>query len=245
MASVRIGCSGFNYPDWKESFYPKGLPQRKWFEHYCSIFNTVELNVTFYRLPKESTYEKWHDETPARFVFTLKGSRYITHIKRLSDPEDALERFFNGALRLKRKLRMVLWQLPPSSQADPVRLKRFLQLLRRYSVRNTFEFRHESWITEEIIDLCRKYKAGLCMADSPDFLDELPLTSDHVYIRRHGRQGRYDSCYSRQELKNDAQRIVKYVKSGKNVLVYFNNDAHGYAPQNAQTLTELLAKEKK
>lgn len=240
MATVRIGCSGFNYPDWKENFYPKGLPQRKWLEHYCTVFSTVELNVTFYRLPKDSTFDKWYDETPARFVFTLKGSRYITHIKRLSDPEEPLERFFGGALRLKKKIRMVLWQLPPSFRIDLVRLRHFFQALKHYPVRNAFEFRHSSWITDDVIDLCKQYKACLCMADSPEFLDELPVTSDHVYIRRHGRTGHYDSCYTKQELKKDAQRIRKYVKSGKNVLVYFNNDAYGYAPQNAQTLTELL-----
>lgn len=240
MATVKIGCSGFNYQDWKEIFYPKGLSQKKWLEHYCTVFNTVELNVTFYRLPKDSTFDKWYDETPDRFVFTLKGSRYITHSKRLSDPEKPLERFFSGALRLKKKLRMVLWQLPPSFQVDHERLRHFFQALRRYPAGNTFEFRHQSWITDDVIDLCREHKACLCMADSPGFLDDLPVTSDHVYIRRHGREGRYDSCYTEHELIKDAQRIKEYRKAGKNVLVYFNNDAHGYAPQNAQTLIKLL-----
>jgi uncharacterized protein YecE (DUF72 family) len=240
MADVRIGCSGFNYSHWKEKFYPKGLSQRKWFEYYCTIFRTVELNVTFYRLPKESTFDKWYQETPPHFVFALKGSRYITHVKRLSDPKDSVALFFKGALRLKKKLKAVLWQFPPSFQINRNRLIEFLGLLKKYPVENILEFRHESWIKDDIFELCGAYHAGLCMADSPDFLDELPVTSDCVYIRRHGRGGRYDSCYTKDELKRDAKRIKGYANKGKKVFMYFNNDAFGYAPKNARSLIALL-----
>ena len=240
MAKIRIGCSGFNYRHWQDRFYPAGLAQRKWFEHYCTVFNTVELNVTFYRLPLPSTFDKWHDETPARFAFSLKGSRFITHVKRLKDPAQPLERFFEGATRLKKKLKTVLWQFPPSFRADPERFVHFLEHLKQYPVRHCFEFRHESWLSGEVIDLCRRHKAGLCMADWPEFLDDLPVTSNLVYARRHGTGGRYNSCYTGEELRRDARRIKKWAGSGKDVFLYFNNDAYGYAPRIAQQLMRML-----
>ncbi|MGE5894043.1 MAG: DUF72 domain-containing protein [bacterium] len=239
MAQVRIGCSGFNYPHWKGTFYPEGLPQKQWLSNYCAVFSSVELNVTFYRLPRQSTFEKWYSETPDNFIFALKGSRFITHIKRLIEPNDSLRLFFAGALHLKDKLEIVLWQFPPAFRADIERLKKFIKLLRKYPVRNTLEFRNETWISEEVIDLCGKQNISLCMADWPAFLENLPVTSDFVYIRRHGAGG-HDACYSRAELKKDAQRIKQFVKQGKDVYIYFNNDAFGYAPANAKELASLL-----
>src|SRR5574340_1776394 len=136
MPEILIGCSGFNYPHWKGNFYPEHLPQKKWLEYYCTVFKTVELNVTFYRLPAVAIFEKWRAETPPDFGFSLKGSRYITHIKRLLEPEQPLERFFERALRLKEKLKVVLWQFPPGFKIDLERLGRFLELLENYPVRN-------------------------------------------------------------------------------------------------------------
>ena len=240
MSELRIGCSGFHYREWKGDFYPDGLPQKKWLEYYCTVFKTVELNVTFYRLPLVTTFEKWHAETPPDFAFSLKGSRFITHIKRLLDPEEPLDLFFERALRLKEKLKVVLWQFSPDFKIDPERLIRFLKLLGNYPARNTLEFRNESWMTKKIIDLCSDRKVGLCMADWPAFLDDLPVTSDFVYIRRHGEGGNYATNYATTALKKDARRIKNYVKNGKDVFVYFNNDFHGYAPRNARELTEML-----
>ena len=242
MPELKIGCSGFNYGGWKGNFYPPDLPQKKWLDFYCKIFNTVELNVTFYRLPLASTFSKWHNETPSDFVFSIKGSRFITHIKRLLDPQEPLEIFFERALNLKEKLRVVLWQFSPSFKINIERLKFFLKLLKKYPVKNTLEFRHESWITEEVIDLCRKHNISLCTADWPEFIDELPVTSDFVYIRRHGKGGSYATCYSKAELKKDAKRIRNYLKNDKDVFIYFNNDAFGYAPKNAKELMEMLKK---
>ena len=242
MPELKIGCSGFNYGGWKGNFYPSDLPQKKWLDFYCKIFNTVELNVTFYRLPLASTFSKWHNETPSDFVFSIKGSRFITHIKRLLDPQVPLEIFFERALNLKEKLRVVLWQFSPSFKINIERLKFFLKLLKKYPVKNTLEFRHESWITEEIIDLCRKHNISLCTADWPEFIDELPVTSDFVYIRRHGKGGSYATCYSKAELKKDAKKIKNYLKDNKDVFIYFNNDAYGYAPKNAKELMEMLKK---
>lgn len=242
MPELKIGCSGFNYGGWKGNFYPPDLPQKKWLDFYCKIFNTVELNVTFYRLPLASTFSKWHNETPSDFVFSIKGSRFITHIKRLSDPQEPLEIFSERALNLKEKLRVVLWQFSPSFKINIERLKFFLKLLKKYPVKNTLEFRHESWITEEVIDLCRKHNISLCTADWPEFIDELPVTSDFVYTRRHGKGGSYATCYSKAELKKDAKKIKNYLKDNKDVFIYFNNDAYGYAPKNAKELMEMLKK---
>jgi uncharacterized protein YecE (DUF72 family) len=240
MAELRIGCSGFNYSHWRGRFYPQGLPQKRWFRHYCTVFSSVELNVTFYRLPLPATFDKWHRETPEDFVFSLKGSRFITHVRRLIDPRDPVERFFDAASHMKEKVRVVLWQFPPQFVLNTARLKSFLRLLKDYPVRNTLEFRHESWISPEVSDLCRKYSTGLCMADWPVFNDDLPVTSDFVYIRRHGKAGGYNTCYDRADLKRDARRIRGHLKAGRDVYVYFNNDASGYAPQNARELMEML-----
>lgn len=240
MPEIRIGCSGFNYRDWKENFYLPDLPQKKWLEYYCAVFNTVELNVTFYRLPLAKTFDKWHNETPEDFVFSLKGSRFITHIKRLLEPEESLELFFERALRLKEKLKVVLWQFSPGFKIDIERLQNFIKLLKKYHLRNTFEFRHESWITEKVIDLCKEHNVSICMADWPEFIDDLPVTSDFVYIRRHGKKGSYATCYSKAELKADAKRIKNYLEDGMDVFIYFNNDYHGYAPRNAKELIGIV-----
>jgi uncharacterized protein YecE (DUF72 family) len=240
MAELNIGCSGFNYPHWRGAFYPEGLPQRRWLSHYASVFASVELNVTFYRLPSASTFEKWRLETPPDFMFSIKGSRFITHVKRLRDPEEPLERFFVAALELREKLGAVLWQLPPGFRADSQRLERFLKLLDGYPVRNTLEFREESWLGDETVSLCREHNVALCMADCPQFLIEAPLSADFVYIRRHGRSGDYAANYDQGELAADAGRIRGYLAGGRDVFIYFNNDAMGYAPKNAWELKGML-----
>ncbi|UKL13236.1 DUF72 domain-containing protein [Dissulfurimicrobium hydrothermale] len=240
MAFLRVGCSGFNYRDWRCRFYPKDTPQKEWLDYYSSIFNTVELNVTFYRLPLLTTFEHWHSSTPDDFGFSVKGSRFITHIKRLNDVEAPLELFFSRVLLLKEKLLVVLWQFPPRFKLDIERFSSFLDLLKDYPARNTFEFRHESWICEEILDLCRRYNVSLTMADWPLFLDRLPVTSDFVYMRRHGENGTYATSYSKSKLETDAARIRSYLNQQIKVFIYFNNDYNAYAPQNAIDLMEIL-----
>ncbi len=239
MPELRIGCSGFNYRHWNDVFYPHGVAQKKWFEYYCTVFDTVELNVTFYRLPLAGTFTRWRSETPDDFAFSIKGSRFITHLKRLLEPEGPLDFFFDRASNLQRKLKVVLWQLPPNFKMEIKRLENFLRLLRKYPVRNTFEFRHESWMSDDIFHLFKEYGASLCMADWPGFINDLPVTSDIVYIRRHGSGGNYATNYSKAELRKDAKRIANYLKQEKDVFIYFNNDAFGYAPENAKELMEL------
>lgn len=240
MPELVVGCSGFSYKHWKKVFYPADLPQKKWLEFYSRAFSSVELNVTFYHLPTQSAFLAWHQETPAKFVFAVKGSRFITHVKRLLDPGEPLTRFFEGATLLKEKLGPVLWQFPPAFRLNRERFASFLALLGKYPVRHTFEFRHESWIVPDIIDLCRENNMGLCMADSPPFVDDLPVTADFVYLRRHGHGARYSGRYSKAQLEQDADRIRKYRKQGKDVFIYFNNDAYGYAPMNAAELIDIL-----
>jgi uncharacterized protein YecE (DUF72 family) len=242
MPHLRIGCSGFSYSQWKGNFYPDGLIQRQWLGYYAKVFPVVELNVTFYRLPLEKTFDAWYNETPPDFVFSLKGSRFITHIKRLLDPQEPLERFFGRALRLQDKLRVVLWQFSPGFGINTPRLKKFLALLGKYPVRNTLEFRNSSWITDEVIGLCRDHNVSLCMADWPEFIDDLPLTADFVYMRRHGLKGDYARDYPPTVLRRDAARIRKYLKSGRDVYICFNNDAYGYAPKNARELMKMLGR---
>lgn len=240
MPELRIGCSGFSYKHWKKVFYPDSLPASKWLDYYSRFFSTVELNVTFYRLPSQASFRAWHRDTPKDFQFAVKGSRYITHVKRLVDSKESLRKFFEGASLLKEKIKVVLWQLPPAYKLNLDRLSVFLPLLKKYPYRHTFEFRHESWINPAVVDLCRTYGIGLCMADYPDYINDLPVTSDFIYIRRHGHGARYAGCYSKAQLAGDADRISRYMGEGKDVYIYFNNDAHGYAPANARELKGLV-----
>jgi len=240
MPGLFIGCSGFSYPHWGGRFYPANLPRKGWFNYYCTVFSSVELNVTFYRLLKPETFDRWREETPADFVFSVKGSRFITHVKRLADPDQPLKRFFETILCLGEKLGVVLWQFPPGFARDSGRLARFLALLAHYPVRNALEFRHDSWCAEEITELCRSAGVALCMADWPMFIDRLPLTSDFVYLRRHGHGGSYAGRYSAAELASDARRIREYLEQGRDVHIYFNNDACAHAPENAMELAGML-----
>lgn len=240
MAELRAGCSGFMYNHWRGVFYPEDLPRWRWFEFYTTRFDTVEMNVTFYRLPKPSSFKRWLNSSPEGFCFSLKGSRFITHIKRLKQVDEAVEKFFSLSGLLKEKLSVVLWQFPPRMELDLSSFQGFLELISQYRVRSTFEFRHASWINKEVEKLLYRYSFSYCQADWPEFNKDLPVTTDFVYIRRHGHGGRYNSCYSDDELKADAKRIKGYLKKGIDVFIYFNNDAYGYAPKNAMTLKEML-----
>jgi uncharacterized protein YecE (DUF72 family) len=242
MPRVYIGTSGYNYDHWSGGvFYPDGLPQRKWLEYYCKFFDTVELNVTFYRLPKNEAFSGWYTRTPSKFKFALKGSRFITHIKRLKDSDEPLKLLFSRIALLKEKAEVLLWQLPPRFKADKERLSTFASSLKKFSgIRHTLEFRDESWICSDVSDILSENNIAFCMADWPPFNNDLPLTADFVYVRRHGASGRYSSCYSKKELQNDARRIRSWIKEKKDVYIYFNNDAFGYAVENAMTLKELM-----
>lgn len=240
MPKYRIGCSGFLYDSWRGTFYPVKLPQKRWLSFYVRKFNSVELNVTFYRLLKKEAFERWHKETPPQFSFSLKGSRFITHLKKLKDVELPLLTFFNTTAPLLEKLEVVLWQLPPNFKANLKNLEDFVEAIKLYPVRHVFEFRHKTWINKRVLKLLSASNIAVCMADWPEFINELPVTADFVYIRRHGEGGGYATNYTTEQLKKDAKRIKTYLKLGKDVYIYFNNDALGYAPKNAMELKTIL-----
>ncbi len=252
MSRAYIGTSGFSYPHWGNGiFYPKGLPQAKWFEYYCQHFKTVELNVSFYRLPKKEVFAGWREKAGEKFVFSVKGSRFITHIKRLKDCREAVERFFGAASPLRgrtsnevrphQELRhrdVVLWQLPPKMAFDKLRLKKFLAILPQ-NWRHAFEFRQESWLSDEVFKLLKSFKCAVVFQDYPDWPIASDATADFVYLRFHGKTSLYSSCYSEKDLKAWAEKINKWKRTGLDVYAYFNNDALGHAVENAKALKAL------
>ncbi len=242
--TIFIGTSGFRYEHWEDGvFYPPGFSKRRQLEFYCEHFNTVELNVTFYRLPRKEAFESWKKRTPPNFSFAIKGSRYITHVKRLKEPADSLRILFENARPLLPKIAVVLWQLPPRFRCDMKRLRNFVKLLkRRRRVRHAFEFRNESWLTPDVFDLLREAGMTVCRADWPLMDADIPDDMPFEYVRRHGphTEAPYSGTYSEEELASDASKIKKWARSGKDVFVYFNNDAEGWAVKNALQLKNLV-----
>lgn len=246
MKEVYIGTSGYNYHHWRDNvFYLKGLPQHKYLEFYYTKFNSVELNVTFYRLPSIKTFEGWDRKTPKDFRFVIKGNRYITHIKRLKDTREPLKNFSENLAPLRKKISCILWQFPPSFKANAERLKSFTRNLERLkftkSLRHAFEFRNEFWFTEKIYKILKDNNFCLCIADLPNAPHVEVLTADFIYIRFHGSKARYSSNYPNRELKATALKAKEWLKSRKALYVFFNNDAHGYAPKNAVSFRKLIS----
>lgn len=239
---IFLGTSGYSYQDWKGVFYPKDVKPNEWLEYYAKFFGTVELNVTFYRLPKTSVFSGWYKRTPKNFRFAVKGSRFITHIKKLKSCNGPLKLFFSRIKALKEKLGVVLWQLPPSFKADSKRLQSFLKSLKKYKhTRHVFEFRNETWFREDIFRILRNGGVSLCSADWPTFCNDIHIMADFLYLRRHGQGAKlYDGCYTKRQLEKDAKIIKKYLKEKKDVYIYFNNDMHGYAVKNAKELKKYL-----
>lgn len=234
---IRIGTSGWSYSHWRELFYPKGLRQKDWLEFYGRSFDTVEVNATFYRLPKLEQVENWAGITPAGFCFAVKGSRFLTHIKRLGDTGEPLDRFFDLIGRLEEKAGPVLWQLPPQMKRDDDRLAAFAGALPG-SWRHAFEFRHESWFCPKVYDILERADAALCIGDHPEWPQDVVLTTGWTYLRFH--LGEDDGRYSPGQLEGWAERIQGLVAEGADIYAYFNNDAWGYALENARELRALL-----
>jgi uncharacterized protein YecE (DUF72 family) len=239
MARYYIGTSGWHYDDWRGRFYPEKLPKAQWLEFYAGRFNTLELNNTFYRLPKESVFQNWHDASPEGFIFSVKVSRFITHIKRLKDCEDEVDKFMSRASLLQEKLGPILYQLPPGRHRDDEVLVNFLSILPR-GMKHVIEFRHESWFTEEVFEILRRYHAGFCVFDMPKLSSPLVATADFAYIRFHGSGSLYSSCYSDEELAGWAEKIAELSEKHERVFIYFNNDVAGYALENAATIRDYL-----
>jgi uncharacterized protein YecE (DUF72 family) len=237
---ARIGCSGWNYPHWREVVYPKGLPARRWLEHYATLFDTVEVNTTFYRLAKPDAVANWVRETPEDFIFSVKASQYLTHMKRLRDMDTGIQRFYDAIapLAASPKLGPVLWQLPEREQCDIDRLAGALDALP--SGMHCFEFRHPSWFVEPVFELLRWHGVALAIGDHPGRpWQPWCLTTSWGFLRLHyGHRGRRGN-YSDTELQEMAARVRELAAEG-DMYVYFNNDWEAFAVHNALRLRELV-----
>jgi uncharacterized protein YecE (DUF72 family) len=240
LKPVHIGCSGWNYKDWRERFYPKGVPASRWLEHYAGVFDTVEVNSTFYRLAAEAAVERWVEQTPPGFVFSMKASRYLTHIRRLRDLGRGVRRFYAPLRPLAESGRLgpVLWQLPETFRRDDELLEGALGSLPEG--RHCFEFRHPSWFEDEVFEMLRRKGAALVIGDHPERpFQTHEMTAGWTFIRFHyGRRGRGGN-YSQAELETWKRRIAAW-RSRVEVFAYFNNDWQGYAPRNARWLATRL-----
>ena len=245
-----IGTSGWVYGHWEGIFYPEGLPSKDKLKYFSQHFKTTEINYSFYHLPRPSTYQNWYNQVPADFIFAVKASRFITHIKRLKNIKKAWEQFIGNALYLKEKLGSILFQFPPSFKATEENIKcleSFLKLIRTDSLSNSckfaryaFEFRHKSWRDGKNYKLLEKYSIAWVIADSPSYPKAEEVTADFVYIRMHGSKVLFSSKYTNKELKDLSQKIKKWLRKGLDIYIYFNNDAYGYAIENAKMLKKLI-----
>ncbi|MFE9748512.1 DUF72 domain-containing protein [Saccharothrix saharensis] len=242
VGEIRIGTSGWRYPEWRGDFYPRGLQQRLELQFLSRRLNTVEINGSFYGLRKPTDYKSWFERTPEDFVFAVKGHREITHHKRLRDVgADVAEFFDSGVLDLGPKLGPVLWQLPPMLPWQPERLAAFLDLLPGPPVRHALEVRHPSWETPELLELLARHNVALVAAESAGrFPESRELTADFAYVRLHGDEELYVSAYSDPALDRWASRVRAW-SAERDVFVYFDNTMRGAAPFNALTLAERLS----
>jgi len=237
-----IGTSGWVYKDWKGIFYPEDLSERKWLEFFSKHFKTVELNSPFYRLPSESVFLGWHERTPKDFVFSVKVSRFISHVKYLKDCKEPWLTFYNRAKLLKEKLGPFLIQLPPNWKKDLKRLKDFVKMIREISPKEkfTFEFRNESWFCPEVFQFFKKEKnITFCISDSGRYPQAREVFGDFAYIRFHGPGSLYSSKYSKDQLREWAIKIKNFFKKDLDVFCYFNNDFQGFAIEDAKELLKL------
>ncbi|MCK4453902.1 DUF72 domain-containing protein [Candidatus Parcubacteria bacterium] len=257
-----IGTSGWVYSHWQGIFYPEDLSGKDKLKYFSQHFKTTEINYSFYHLPKPTTYQNWYKQTPKDFIFSVKASRFITHtclagrqVKRLKEVKDAWRQFLENALNLKEKLGPILFQFPPNFSATDENMKRLkdflilteardptsgLQSRGRGSVKYAFEFRHQTWCGQRIYKLLKKYNCAWVISDSPSFPKAEEITADFIYIRMHGSKILFSSKYTNKELKNLAQKIKKWQKENKDVYIYFNNDALGYAVENAKQLLNYV-----
>ena len=237
-SSVRIGCSGWQYAHWRGDFYPGDLPQRQWFEYYAAHFNTVEINNTFYRLPESPTFAAWKRRAPRGFVYAVKASRFLTHMKKLKDPQEPLRRFFTRARHLQRTFGPVLYQLPPRWPLNLERLDAFLHRLPR-GRRHAIEFREPSWYADEVFALLERHRVALCLHDMRGSASGMRAIGPFVYVRFHGVQ-KYSGSYADGALDRWASWLADRARAGIPVYAYFNNDTGGHAPRDAARLRDRI-----
>lgn len=235
---LRIGCSGWQYKHWKASFYPLEIPQSRWLEYYATQFDTVEINNTFYRLPDAAAFDAWKARVPPGFLYAVKGSRFLTHMKKLKDPVEPLNRLFSRVRHLGRTLGPVLYQLPPRWSVDLPRLETFVRTLpgtRRHAI----EFRDPSWYCDEVFDLLSRHGVALCLHDMAGSATGQISVGPFVYLRFHG-PIRYGGRYDDQTLNSWARWLTAQRETGRPIFTYFNNDTGAHAPRDARRLRALL-----
>jgi len=236
---IRIGTSGWHFGHWRGPFYPRKLPAREMLSFYAGRFRATETNNTFYRLPTVDALENWRETVPDDFIFAVKASRFLTHMKKLKDPSVSLPLFLERVAVLGDKLGPVLFQLPPRWRCDGERLREFLAEMPA-GRRCAFEFRDESWLTEDVFGILGAANAAFCIFDMEGGLSPLAVTADFVYLRLHGPGGAYQGSYDEAALAAWAQRIGRWSREGKDVFCFFDNDENGCAPLNALVLQGLL-----
>jgi uncharacterized protein YecE (DUF72 family) len=239
-AQIHIGTSGWSYKHWKGKFYPEGLPSADQFKYFRKYFDTVEINNSFYRLPSAAAFEKWKKSAFPGFLFAVKASRYITHMKKLLEGPESTKRFFSSADHLGKKLGPVLFQLPPGWKRNPERLSVFIDHLPKKH-HYVFEFRNPTWYDEEIYAILRKKNCAFCIYELGGHRSPEVVTADFIYIRLHGPEAKYSGNYSDAILGSWASKIRQWKNHGLSVYVYFDNDANAYAAFNALKLKEMAA----
>ena len=236
---IYVGTSGWSYKGWHDTFYPSECGPSQWFSFYAGRFATVEINATFYRLPSEKMVEGWRTKAPAGFRYALKGSRFITHLKKLKEPASALEVFFDRIEPLRSKMAVVLWQLPPQLRKNMGRIESFLDCLPA-SYRYAIEFRHPSWLDEEVFRALRARGIANVWVSSRQMPVDYTVTAGFIYLRFHGLAGGFGHNYTRAELQPWADQLVEHARQGRPSYVYFNNDWNARAPENAEQLMAMV-----
>jgi len=239
---ARVGCSGWRYKHWRGDFYPSNIAMANWFDYYAAHFDSVEINNTFYRLPEASTFARWAEQAPRDFLFAVKASRFLTHMKKLKDPQQPLQRLFERMAPLGAHLGPVLYQLPPAWRLDLARLESFLDALPR-GVRHVMEFREPSWYGEGAAALLEKYGVARCLHDMKGSATGMERVGPFAYVRFHGTGDTYAGAYPIERLEVWADWLHGQRRAGIEVYAYFNNDVGGHAPRDAMTLRRLLERE--
>jgi len=239
VSKIRVGCSGWVYKHWRGIFYPEGLPQNRWFEFYASEFDTVEINNSFYHLPKPATFEKWRKKAPTGFCYSIKANSYLTQAKKLKDCKEPLDRMMAAVRHVGKRLGPILYQLPPNMKINLERLESFLRILPA-QVASVFEFRNHDWYMPETYQLLDRYHASFCVHDMAGSKTERIAVGPIAYLRFHGTKGKYRGRYSDEELVSWTDWIVEQANLGRPVWCYFNNDTHGDAIEDARTLKSMV-----
>jgi uncharacterized protein YecE (DUF72 family) len=236
---IHIGTSGWHYDHWRGPFYPKDLPDREMLAYYAKSFRSAEINNSFYKLPAKETFASWRYAVPEDFVFTVKANRFITHMKKLKDPKEPLENFYDRARILEDKLGPTLFQLPPRWKCNVERLSSFLDQL-GHGCRSAFEFRDHSWFNEEVYEALRAAEAAFCIYDLAGKLSPKIVTAPFVYVRLHGPDGPYRGQYDDRTLADWAGAFAAWVRQGREIFCFFDNDEAGYAVQDALRLKKMV-----